>query len=62
MNKDKKEKLQRYLIEALKATHGCTSATCPMTDNEIGTANMCKCEWVVDTMIGAAHKIMQEQP
>ena len=50
------EKNRRYLAEALKASYGCNSATCgmnPPKEGQVGTANLCRCEYVYETMIGA---------
>ena len=55
-------KLQRYLISALEASCGCTSATCELNqkgEGVCGTANMCRCKYVVDTMVGAAKQIVE---
>lgn len=63
MNIDKKEKLQRYLIEALHKSQGCNSATCKMmahTEYTCGTAVLCRCGYVVETMVKAANQIVCE--
>jgi hypothetical protein len=63
MNIEKKEKLQRYLIEALHKSQGCNSATCKMkehTGDSCGTAVLCRCEYVVETMVKAANQLVCE--
>lgn len=64
MNIEKKEKLQRYLIEALHKLQGCNSANCAMrehTEDSCGTAVLCRCGYVVETMVKAANQIVCEQ-
>jgi hypothetical protein len=63
MKIEKKEKLQRYLIEALHKSQGCNSATCEMrehTDGSCGTAVLCRCGYVVETMVRAANQVVCE--
>jgi predicted DNA-binding transcriptional regulator AlpA len=54
------EKLRRYLAEATKASYGCTSATCEMNSDKsgVGTGQVCKCGYIVKTMIGAANQMV----
>ena len=57
------EKVRRYLVEALHASYGCTSATCQMNpkgEGICGTAHMCNCKYVFETMVGALNQIVEE--
>lgn len=63
MNEEKKQKLQRYLAEAMKASFGCNSATCtmnPKKEGQAGTAVMCRCGYIVETMVKAANQIVEK--
>ena len=58
------EKARRYLTEALHLSYGCQSCTCGLNKKEVGqvgTANLCRCETVFMTMIGAVNQMTEKE-
>ena len=55
------EKARRYLTEALHLSYGCQSCTCGLNKKEVGTANLCRCETVFRTMIGAVSQMIEKE-
>lgn len=56
-------KVRRLLTKALDASYGCTSATCGMNqlkEGQVGTANLCRCKYVFETMLAGAKQIIDE--